>query len=147
MPQTSSTGTVGSSSRRTDSECRSQTLTYCSPCFRDFALSSPILASMHPCRCIVAFTDSDGIEHEVQVWASTVYDAIAQAMREFRQGSIARDLPGPHAEFSITVHRTPVTQRLKLQQVTRWAEGGGKSPRDLIECNRIRELLGICPTR
>lgn len=97
---------------------------------------------MHPCRCIVAFTDSDGIEHEVEVWASTVYEAIGQAMREFRQGSIARDLPGPHTEFSIAVHRAPVTHRLKLQQVTRWADGGGKSPREVIERNRIRELLG-----
>ena len=97
---------------------------------------------MHPCRCIVTFTDSDGIEHEVEVWANTVYDAIGQAMREFRQGSIAPVLPGPNTEFSIAVHRAPVTHRLKLRQVTRWAEGGGKSPRDVIERNRIRALLG-----
>lgn len=79
------------------------------------------------------------------MWARTVYDAVAQAMREFRQGSIARDLPGPHTEFSIAVHRAPVTHRLKLQQVTRWADGGGKSPREVIERNRIRELLGTPP--
>lgn len=97
---------------------------------------------MHPCRCIVAFTDSDGIEHEVEVWASTVYDAISLAMREFRQGSITPDLPGPNTEFSIAVHRAPVTHRLKLRQVTGWAEGGGRSPRDVMERNRIRKLLG-----
>ena len=106
-----------------------------------FAFCSPILANMHPCRCIVTFTDSDGIAHEVEVWANTVYDAIGQAMREFRQGSIAPVLPGPNTEFSIAVHRAPVTHRLKLSQVTRWAEGGGKSPRDVIERNRIRALL------
>lgn len=57
-------------------------------------------------------------------------------------GSIARDLAGPHTEFSIEVHRASVTHRLKLQQVTCWADGGGKSPREVIERNRIRELLG-----
>jgi hypothetical protein len=97
---------------------------------------------MHPCRCSVTFTDSDGIDHEVEVWANTVYDAVGMAMKEFRQGSIAPDLPGPNTEFSIAVHRAPVTHRLKLRQVTRWAEGGGKSPRDVIERNRIRALLG-----
>ena len=58
-------------------------------------------------------------------------------------GSIAPDLPGPNTEFSIAVHRAPVTHRLKLRQVTRWAEGGGKSPRDVIERHRIRELLDM----
>lgn len=75
------------------------------------------------------------------MWANTAYDAVAQAMREFRQGSIAETLPAPHTEFSIAVHRAPVTHRLKLQQVTRWAEGGGKSPLDVMERNRIRGLL------
>ena len=43
MPQTSSTGTVGSSSRRTDSERRSQTPTYCG---RFFAMKLATFASV-----------------------------------------------------------------------------------------------------
>ena len=82
---------------------------------------------MHPCRCIVTFTDSDGIEHEVEVWASTVYDAIGLAMKEFRQGCIAPDLPGPNTEFSIAVHRAQVTHRLQLRQVTGGPKEAGRA--------------------
>ena len=100
---------------------------------------------MNPCRCVVTFTDSDHIQHEVQVWANTVYDAVAQAMREFRHGSIAADLPASQTEFSIAVHHAPVTHRIKLQQVRRWAGGGGKGPHDVLERKRIQDLLGPEP--
>ncbi len=96
---------------------------------------------MHTSRCVVSFTDSDNIQHEVQVWASTVYDAVAQAVNEFCRGNLASGAPAPHTELSVAVHQTPVTHRLKLQQVSRWAEGGGKSPQDVVERNRIRGLL------
>ena len=33
----------------------------------------------------VTFTGSDRIVHEVEVWASTVYEAVGEAMREFGQ--------------------------------------------------------------
>lgn len=90
----------------------------------------------------VTFTDSDRIVHEVEVWASTVYEAGGEAMREFWAGGITKDLPGLNTELSIAVHRQPVTHKLQLRQVTQWASGYGKSPRDLIERKRIQHLLG-----
>ena len=97
---------------------------------------------MNQSRCVVTFTDYDRIVHEVAVWASTVYEAVGEAMREFRAGGITRDLPGLNTELSIAVHRQPVTHKLQLRQVTQWASGGGKGPRDLIERKRVQHLLG-----
>lgn len=96
---------------------------------------------MAPCRCIVSFTDLDGILHEVSVYADSVYEAVGEAMQNFRSGGITEALPGPLTEFSIAVHRNPVTHKLKLKQVTTWAEGGGKSPQDTLRRTRIRRLL------
>ena len=92
-----------------------------------------------PCRHLYRF---DRIVHNVEVWASTVYEAVGEAMREFRAGGITRDLPGLNTELSIAVHRQPVTHKLQLRQVTQWASGGGKSPQDLIERKRIQNPLG-----
>ena len=65
--------------------------------------------------------------HEVEVWASTVYEAVREDMREFRAGGITRDLPGLNTELSIAVHRQPVTHKLQLRQVTQWASGGARA--------------------
>ena len=97
---------------------------------------------MAPCRCVVSFTDMDGILHEVAVYAGTVYEAVGQAMQEFRAGGITEALPGALTEFTIAVHRQPITHKLRLKQVTSWAEGGGKSPQDTLQRARIRQLLG-----
>ena len=72
---------------------------------------------MSPFRCLVTFTDTDGILHEVQVYAGSVYSAVGEAMREFRAGGIAKSLPAALTEFTITVHRQPVTHKLRLRQV------------------------------
>lgn len=76
------------------------------------------LANMNQSRCVVTFTDSDRSVHEVEVWASTVYEAVGESMREFRAGGITRDLPGLNSELSIAAHRQPVTHKLQLRQVT-----------------------------
>ena len=97
---------------------------------------------MAPCRCVVSFTDTDGILHEVSVYAGSVYEAVGEAMQEFRAGGIADALPGPLTELTIAVHRQPVTHKLKMKQVTSWVAGGGKSPQDTLHRARIRQLLG-----
>ena len=100
------------------------------------------LSNMNQNRCVVAFTDTDRIVHQVEVWTSTVYEAVGEAVREFRAAGITKDLPGLNTELSIAVHRQPVTHKLQLRQVTQWAAGGRKSPRDLLERKRIRHMLG-----
>ena len=62
---------------------------------------------MHAPRCKVTFVDSEGILHEVQVYADSVYEAIGQAVKEFRAGSLPPSLPGPMTEFSVEVQRPP----------------------------------------
>jgi hypothetical protein len=99
------------------------------------------MAFMHPCRCLVSFTDTNGILHEVEVYADSVYEAVGAAMQEFRSGGIPTELPTPMTEFTVAVHRRPVTHKLQLKKVTSWAEGGGKSPMDVLARQRIRHLL------
>lgn len=69
-------------------------------------------------RCRVSYLDPEGLDHAVEVEAESLYEAVALAVAEFRQGEIISAAPGPMTEFCVTVpktHRAPDT----LQQGAR----------------------------
>ena len=96
---------------------------------------------MHTARCVVSFTDSDNIQHEVEVWANTVYDAVAQAVNEFCRGDLASG--APRSQHRAVRRRTSGVRDAQVEAAAgaRWAEGGGKNPRTFWNENRIRDLL------
>jgi hypothetical protein len=94
-------------------------------------------------RCRVAFTDIDGISHAVEIQAESLYEAVALAVAEFRQGEIIAETPGPKTEFIVTVHRKPIEHRINLSQVAKWAEHTTREgPAGITTRERIRVLLG-----
>jgi hypothetical protein len=68
-------------------------------------------------RCQVAFIDSDGVEHSIEVDAESPYEAVALAIAEFRAGEINIDAPGPMTEFRGTVPRKPIYHRIRLHRL------------------------------
>jgi hypothetical protein len=93
-------------------------------------------------RCRVSFTDSDGIAHAVEIQAESLYEAVAQAVAEFRKGEIIAETPGPKTEFIVTVHRKPIEHRINLSQVAKWAEHTTREgPAGITRRQRVRTLL------
>jgi hypothetical protein len=76
--------------------------------------------------CAAAFPspDSEGISHAVDVQAESLYEAVALAVSEFRNDSVT-SMPGPMTEFTISVPRPATEHRLRLGQVSKWAQDGG----------------------
>jgi len=62
-------------------------------------------------RCRVSYLDQEGLDHSVEVEAESLYEAVATAVAEFRQGEIITDTPGPMTEFCVTVLRKPIEHR------------------------------------
>ena len=94
-------------------------------------------------RCRVAFTDSYGVVHAVEVQAESLYEAVAIAVVEFRQGDIITETPGPKTEFIVTVQRKPIEHRINMNHVSRWAEHTTREgPAGIMRRERIRALLG-----
>ncbi len=79
-----------------------------------------ILRPMGSCR--VSYTDADGAENTVEVKADSLYEAVALAVAEFRQGEITTEPPGPANEFRVAVIRKPIEHRIRLDRVTKWAQ-------------------------
>ena len=90
-------------------------------------------------RCRVSFTDSDKTVHA----AESLYEAVALAIADSREDHLLRDGPGPMTEFTVAVLRNPTEQKIRLNQVTKWAEHTTKERLAGITTRaRVRSLLG-----
>src|ERR1700761_5845218 len=95
-------------------------------------------------RCQVAFIDSDGVEHSIEIEAESLYEAVALSIAEFRGGEINIDTPGPMTEFRVTVLRKPIEHRIRLKQVMKWAEPSTREgPAGIAKRDRVRALLDV----
>ena len=94
-------------------------------------------------RCRVSFTDSEKLEHAVEVEAGSLYEAVALAVADFRQDPLLKDGPGANTEFTVAVLKSPPEHRIRLNQVEKWAEHTVKEgPAGIVKRERVRTLLG-----
>ena len=92
-------------------------------------------------RCRVSFTDSEGIPHAVEIQAESLYEAVALAVAEFRADDLTA-MPGPMTEFTVSIQRPAIEHRIRLSQVSRWAEGNTREgPAGITKRQRVRALL------
>ena len=93
--------------------------------------------------CRVSYKDAEGIDHSIEVEADSLYEAVALAVSEFRQGEIESEMPGPATEFCVMVLRKPVEHRICLDRVTKWAEPTTRDgPTGVTKRQHVRTLLG-----
>ena len=92
-------------------------------------------------RCRVSFTDSESVLHAVDVDAESLYEA-AIAVAQFRDDDISPSDPGPMTEFTVAVYRNPTEHKIRLGQVTKWAQHTTKEgPAGIMKRERVRRLL------
>jgi hypothetical protein len=92
-------------------------------------------------RCRVSFVDAEGIEHAANVQASSVYEAAALAVREFREDSFVTTKPTEQTLLNVEVIPDPREHKLRVQQVVRWAGLSSSSPGEKVRRQHIKELL------
>lgn len=94
-------------------------------------------------RCRVSFTDSEGVLHGIDVEAESLYEAVAIAVAQFREDEVSPSAPGPLTEFTVAVYRNPIEHKIRLGQVTKWAEHTTtEGPAGITKRQRVRALLG-----
>ena len=70
--------------------------------------------------CTVSFTDVEGLRHSVNVQAETLYEAVALAVRAFREHGCA---PGPARRMEVEAKTPSVTHTVSMAKVRDWLEG------------------------
>jgi hypothetical protein len=95
--------------------------------------------------CNVSFTDTEGLTHIARVQAESLYEAVALAIAEFRDDHMV-SLLGPMTEFTVSIERPAIEHRIRLNQVSKWAEGTTREgPAGITKRQRVRALLGQLP--
>jgi len=90
-------------------------------------------------HCLVSYLDLDGVRHSVEVEAQSLYEAACLAIKVFREHDCE---PAPLSKLEITIPN-PVTHEVTYKKVVEWLRSGAKSPKDVIEKDRLRELIEI----
>ena len=91
--------------------------------------------------CKVICTDLNGVEHSVEVTAETLYEAVAQGLRAFRDAQWASDIGAGLTAITVTVKQPVVQHKVRVKDFVAWLESAGRSPSEMSLKTRLRELL------
>ena len=97
--------------------------------------------------CRVTIQDSEGLSHTVEVTAASLYEAVAQGLAAFRGNEWIADVGERFGVVKVSVAEVRVEHEVKLRDFTAWLERSGRSPREIIERQKIRAILGMPVTR
>jgi hypothetical protein len=88
--------------------------------------------------CRVTITDMKGDGHVVEVKASSLFEAVAQAVK-LKCGHIATDGFRP---IKVLVSEPKAEYEVKLKDFMSCLDRNSRSPREMINRMKIREILG-----
>jgi hypothetical protein len=91
--------------------------------------------------CLVSFEDSEGIVHSAHVQAESLYEAVALAVAEFHEDPMV-PCPASTTEFTVAIDRPRIEHRIRLAQITKWAESTTREgPAGITRRQRVKHLL------
>jgi hypothetical protein len=77
----------------------------------------------------------------VRITAATLYEAALLGLAELRRCAMVEDLPGPATTFTISVESPSTVHEVRMQKLTAWLQGDGRSPAEQALKVRLREAL------
>lgn len=102
------------------------------------------LASMAVRSCRVTIQDLEGVAHTVEVTAESLYEAVAQALAALRRSDWVAGFQQDIVKVSVGEVR--VEHQVRFKDFTEWLNRPGRSPRDIVQRQRIRSILGMAAT-
>jgi hypothetical protein len=91
--------------------------------------------------CTVSCFDLKEVKHTVEVSASSIYEAVAQALRIFRDNEWVEDIGRGQTPISVKVKHPEIEHTVRVQDFERWLETTPRSPAEMLFKNRLREIL------
>ena len=82
-----------------------------------------------------------GIEHAVEVSAQSVYEAVAQALRAFRDHEWCEVLSHSMASVVVSVKQPEVEHRVRIRDFENWLQSAGRSPAEMALKSWLRDIL------
>jgi|SRR5271166_1719673 len=91
--------------------------------------------------CKVSVCDLKGVEHSVEVTAQSVFEAVAQGLRIFRESDWIEEIGRGQTMLVVTAKQPEVEHKIRMRDFEHWLESEGRTPAEVALKNRVRELL------
>jgi hypothetical protein len=91
--------------------------------------------------CHVSFNDGAGMTHTVTVSASSLYEAAALAVAEFKRSGFALAAVGPATRLKVAVESPTTTHELSVGKLDAWLSASGRTPREQAMKVTLRQIL------
>jgi hypothetical protein len=91
--------------------------------------------------CRVSCVDLGGIEHAVEVSASSLYEAVALALGIFRDNEWIERIGRGQTSLSVKVKHPETEHTVRVRGFKRWLQTAPRSPAEMALKNRLREFL------
>ena len=89
----------------------------------------------------MSYCDLNGVEHASEVTADSLYEAVAQGLRVFRESDWIDEVGGGNTSISVVVRQPAVEHKVRVRDFERWLESQGRTPAEVSLKGRLRELL------
>jgi hypothetical protein len=91
--------------------------------------------------CIVSCCDLKGVEHAIEVTADSLYEAVAQGLRAFRENEWVDDVGRGQTTISVVVGHPAVEHKVRVLEFEQWLESQGRTPAEMSLKSRLRDLV------
>src|SRR5713101_2218106 len=81
--------------------------------------------------CTVSYCDLNGVEHAVEVTADSLYEAVAQRLRVFRENDWIDEVSRGQTTISVVVRHPEVQHKVRVKEFERWLESQGRTPAEV----------------
>jgi hypothetical protein len=85
--------------------------------------------------------------HSVDVTAATLFEAVAHALAALRRDEWVSGIPSGLNIVTVSAANVRVDHQVKMVDFERWLVKSGGSPRETVERQRIRAILGMEKSR
>jgi hypothetical protein len=92
--------------------------------------------------CRVSFIDGADVTHTVTVSASSLYEAAALGIAEFKKSGFAFGGINLATKLRVSVEPPSITHEVSVAKLQAWLDSNGKSPREQAKKVTLRQILG-----
>jgi hypothetical protein len=91
--------------------------------------------------CTVSCCDLKGVEHAIEVTSDSLYEAVAQGLRAFRENDWVEDIGRGQTTITVVVRQPAVEHKVRVRDFEEWLESQGRTPAEMSLKSRLRELM------
>ena len=91
-------------------------------------------------RCVISFRDGEGVEHQAEVTAESLYEAGALALQQFRRADWSREASLDAGTLRVEVCESTF-YKVKVAELEAWLKRSGGPPRDVYTRQKIKSRL------